>query len=239
MDFNQIYTYLSDHKDVAIPILFAVIFITVAFAAYYFSSKQKVKRILSKLPEKRISSLKTNEFSRITGKALHVKEPLIAPFSKRKCVFYVLKIEQEKGGKNKSWETLAKDEKVQEFFIEKNTDFVIVRPTQNPKNYLSHLVVDKNINSGTFNNPTKEFNQLLKKYNIESTGLFNLNKTLKCTEAIIEIGEQITVAGIAKFKSLKEPIEGYNYSKIAELESSKTQKLIITDLPNIKSKKRL
>lgn len=40
-------------------------------------------------------------------------------------------------------------------------------------------------------------------------------------------------------ESLKVPIEGYNYSKIAALESTINQKLIITDLPNIKSKKRV
>ena len=151
----------------------------------------------------------------------------------------MIKIEKKKSnGKNSYWDTLVKEEKIQEFFLEKNGDFAIVRPSQNPKNYISHLVVDKKANSGTFNDPTPEFNALLKQYNIDSEGFFGFNKSLRYSEAIIEIGEQITVAGIAKWKSLKEPIEGYSYSKIAELESSDKQKLIITDLPNIKSKKR-
>ena len=231
---------LSSNSDSStLIIIFIIIGLLIVFLSYYFNTKQKVIRTLSKLPIKRISSLKTNEFSRINGKALHVKEPLIAPFSKRKCIFYTMKIEQKKSnGKSTYWRTLVKEEKVQEFFLEKNGDFVIVNPTQNPKNYKSHLVIDKKTNSGTFNDPTPEFEALLKHYNINSEGFFGLNKQLRYFEGIIEIGEQITVAGIAKWKSLKEPIEGYNYSKIAELESSDKQKLIITDLPNIKSKKR-
>ncbi len=206
---------------------------------YYFNTKQKIIRILSKLPIKQIGSLKINEFTRFSGKALHVKEPLIAPISKRRCVFYVMKIEKKKSnGKSSHWDTIVKEEKIQEFFLEKNGDFAIVRPSQNPKNYMSHLVVDKKANSGTFNDPTPELNALLKSYDIKSENFLGFNKSLRYSEAIIEIGEQITVAGIAKWKSLKEPIEGYSYSKIAELESSDKQKLIITDLPNLKSKKR-
>ena len=222
-----------------IPIILISIAVIVGLLMYYFNTKQRIIRTLSKLPIKQIGSLKYNEFTRFSGKALHVKEPLIAPFSKRKCVFYVMKIEKKKStGKSSYWDTIVKEEKIQEFFLEKNGDFAMVRPSQNPKNYRSHLVVDKKANSGTFNDPTPEFMELLKSYNIDSEGFFGFNKSLRYSEAIIEIGEQITVAGIAKWKSLKEPIEGYSYSKIAELESSDKQKLIITDLPNIKSKKR-
>jgi hypothetical protein len=222
-----------------IPIIIICTVAIIGIGAYYFSTKQRIIRILSKLPIKQIGSLRNHDFSRFSGKALHVKEPLIAPFSKRRCVFYVIKIEKKKSnGKNSYWETIVKDEKIQEFFLEKNGDFAIVKPSLNPKNYISYLVVDKKAKSGTFNTPTPELKDLLKNYNIDSESFFGFNKSLRYSEAIIEIGEQITVAGISKWKSLKEPIKGYSYSKIAQLESSDKQKLIITDLPSLKSKKR-
>ncbi len=221
------------------PIIIFLIVGLIVFLAYYFSTKQKIIRTLSKLPIKQIGSLKNNELTRFSGKALHVKEPLIAPFSKRKCIFYVMKIEQKKSnGKSSHWKTIVNEEKVQEFFLERNGDFAIVKPKQNPKNYMSHLVIDKKTNSGTFNDPSPKFKELLNHYNINSETFFGFNKSLRYSEGIIEIGEEITVAGIAKWKSLKEPIEGYSYSKIAELESTINQKLIITDMPSIKSKKR-
>lgn len=230
----------SNDNSYIVPLMFIAIVAVIVLLGYYFSTKQKIIRTLSKLPIKQIGSLRNNELTRFTGKALHVKEPLIAPFSKRKCVFYVIKIEQKKSnGKSSSWRTIVNEENIQEFILEKNGDFAIVKPIQNPKNYVSHLVIDKKVNSGSFNDPSPKFKELLNHYNIESEGFFGFNNSLRYSEGIIEIGEQITVAGIAKWKSLKEPIEGYSYSKIAELESSDKQKLIITDLPNIKYKKRI
>ncbi len=74
---------------------------------------------------------------------------------------------------------------------------------------------------------------------IEHENWLGFNRTLKYTERILEIDETITVGGIAKWKVLKEPIEGHDYSKIATLESSAEQKIIITDHPDaIKNKSR-
>ena len=63
------------------------------------------------------------------------------------------------------------------------------------------------------------------------------NKTLRYEEGIIEIGEYIIVAGTAKWKTLHTPIPEYPYSKIAELESTAEQQLLITDLPETFPKK--
>jgi len=51
------------------------------------------------------------------------------------------------------------------------------------------------------------------------------------TEGIIELNEPIAVKGIAQWKLLKEPIEGYSYSKILTLTGVKKEKLLITDEP--------
>jgi hypothetical protein len=230
----------TDYSQFTIPIIFVAIIIIIIVLSYFFSPKQVVIRKLSKLQLKRIGSLRINEFSKISGKALSTSNPLIAPYSKRKCVFYSIKIEQKKkSGKNSKWKTIVKEDNIQGFFIEKNGDFVIVSPTKNPKNYMSYLVKDAKVNSGSFNDPSPKFNALLKHYNINNENFFGFNKTLRYTEGVIEIGEQITVAGLVKSKTLDFKIEGYNYSKIMELQSSENQKIIITDLPNLKSKRRI
>jgi hypothetical protein len=224
--------FAANEIMIIIPIIIFVIG-TIVFLGYYFSAKQIVLRKLSKIPLKPATGLKTNELTKVNGKALHVKEPLIAPLSGRKCVFYTIKIEKRVStGKSSHWKTIINEEKTQEFFLNSNGDFVIVRPTQAPKNYISYLTKDKKTSSGTFNDPTPEFEALLKQYNIEPLNLLGFNKSLRYKEGIIEIDEQITVAGIAKWKTLSEPIPDYHYSKIAELVSDEKVKLIITDLPS-------
>ena len=99
-------------------------------------------------------------------------------------------------------------------------------PTR-PANY---LVEDSSASSGFLNDPTPEFKELLQKFNITSENSFGFNKRLKYSERILEVGEIITVGGIAKWKAVDESISGYGNSRIAALESCDTQKLIITDL---------
>ena len=215
-----------------IPILIALAIGTILFCVYYFSTKQIILRKLSKTRQKPVASLKANEFVKIHGKALHVQDPLIAPLSKRTCIFYTIQIEKKVStGKSSHWKTIVDEERIQDFFIEQNGSYAIIKPTKNPKNYISHLVVDEKTSSGTFNDPTHEFKALLERYHIDSENFFGFNKQLRYKEGIIEVGEKITVAGIAKWKTLSEPIPEYSYSKIVALESTDKEKLIITDHP--------
>lgn len=215
-----------------IPILIILAISTIVFLVYYFSKKQIILRKLSKFQFKKVAQFKTNELTKISGKVLEVNKPFIAPLSKRKCVAYVFKVRQKvKSGKNSHWKTLVKKEDIQDFFIEKDGELVMIKPSIESSNYYNCMVEDNSMSSGTFNDPTPEFQKVLEAYGIESANWFGFNKTLRYSERIIEIGETITVGGIAKWKALEQPIEGFNYSKIAALESDGVQKLIITDLP--------
>lgn len=222
-----------------IVILVIFVIAIIGFLVYYFNGKQVIIRTLSKIPHKPASSLKTNELSKVTGKALHVKEPLKAPYSGRHCVFYQIIIQQKvSSGKSSHWKTLVKEERFQDFFIDTNGDFVIIKPQDHPRNYICHLVKDKKQSSGTFNDPTPQFVSLLERYKIKPENYFGFNKRLRYEEGIIHVGERITVAGIAKWKTLSEPLPEYPYSKIATLESEGKQKLIITDLPEVQPNHR-
>lgn len=224
------------------PIIFILVicaFGLIIFFAFYFSEKNVIFRTLSKIPVKPTSSLRTNELSKVSGKALHVKDPLIAPYTNRKCVFYQIIIEQRVStGKSSHWKALVKEERFQDFFVETNGDFVIVKPEEHPRNYICHLVKDKKQSSGSFNDPTPRLRRILESYDINPETFFGFNKRIRYQEGIIEIGERITVAGIAKWKTLNEPFPEYPYSKIAALESEGKQKIIITDLPEVLPKNK-
>ena len=209
-----------------------LVFGLIIFLGYYFNRKQIILRKLNKFKPQKILQFKTNELTKVSGKVLRVHEPFIAPLSKRTCVAYVFEIKQRvSNGKTTHWNTLVKKEDIQDFFIEDQGEVVLIKPSRIKSNYLSYIVEDKSITSGTFNNPTPEFAKILQDFGVESTNWFGFNKTLKYTERIIEVGEMITVAGIAKWKTTTEPIAGHNYTRIAALEHDELHKLIITDLP--------
>tara|TARA_R110002049_G_scaffold65035_1_gene170928 strand:+ start:51511 stop:52215 length:705 start_codon:yes stop_codon:yes gene_type:complete len=221
----------SELSNAIVPLLIILAVIIIGFLIYYFSKKQIILRKLAKFEFRQIAQFRTNELTKISGKVLEVNEPFIAPLSKRKCVAYIFKVKQKiQSGKNSHWKTLINKEDIQDIFIEKSGELVMIKPSRATSNYYSFLVEDKSISSGTFNDPNPEFQKVLDSFGIESTNWLGFNKTLRYSERIIEIGETITVGGIAKWKALNEPIAGYNYSKIAALESNDIQKIIITDL---------
>lgn len=214
-------------ENAIMPFLIVCLIALVIFLVYYFNKKQIIYRKLSKFKPKRITQFRTNELTKVTGKVLEVKAPFIVPFSKRKCVVYVIEIKRKvKSGKSSYWETLVNKEDIQDFFIEKDGELVIVKPSLESSNYFSYFVEDKSVSSGTFNDPSPEFRNILNDFNIDSANCFGLNKTLRYTERILEVGETITVGGIAKWKTLNDPIAGYSDSKIAALESSVNQNLL-------------
>ncbi|MFS4482420.1 GIDE domain-containing protein [Hyunsoonleella sp. 2307UL5-6] len=223
--------------QIIIPFII-VIAITIAITAYYFGKKQRILRGLSKLKTKDILQFRTNEPTKVTGKVLHVHEPFVAPFSKRKCVAFQFKIQQKKRtGKNSYWKTLLDENNIQDFFVkDKKEEVVMIKPTTTPLNFVMYLEEDKRVTSGFLNAPTPEFENVLSAYKIESENLLGFNKTLRYTERILEVGETVTVGGIAKWKALDKTIDGYSYSKIATLESNEHQKIIITDIAEARVK---
>ncbi len=218
------------------PFLIVLIIVAIlifAFLIYFFSPKNIILRRLKELPHSKIGSLQNNKFAKVEGIAKNIEDPLIAPLSKRKCVFYKFQIEKKvRRGKSSHWQTIIDEEHIQDFFIEQAGERVVVLPTKNPKNYYDYLVSDTKTSSGTFNDPTPEFRKLLKFYSIETENLFGFNKKLRYSEAIVEVGERITIAGFVKWIKLDNPIVDYNYSSVASIIAKGKKKILITDNPD-------
>ncbi|AUC82796.1 hypothetical protein [Lacinutrix sp. Bg11-31] len=205
----------------------------IAFLIYYFLPKTIILRRLKKLPYSKIGSLQSHKYSKIEGVTLNVRTPLIAPLSKRKCVYYKIMIQKKvSSGKSSHWDTIVDEEIIQDFFVEQTGERLLIFPKKKPKNYYDYLVTDKTANSGSFNDPTPEFKTLLDRYNIETEGFFGFNKQLRYHESIIEVGERITVAGFVKWVELENPIADYNYSRVASLIAKDKIKILITDSPD-------
>jgi hypothetical protein len=218
-----------DVSEYIIPLLFVGGIIVLIIVGVFFSDKSRILRELKKVRRKAIHSVRENEYVKIVGKAKHAGEPLIAPLSKRKCVYYDVKIEEKRG---KHWRTIVDDVQFQDFFINTGTENAILNlHIQRDNTKRIHLVTDHSLNSGTFKNTTPEIEQYLQQNGIKSTGFFGMNKGLRYKESIIELDEEIAVMGIGKWKTIDTPIDGYSDSRILTLTGSKEQKLLVTDEP--------
>ncbi|MDC7996623.1 hypothetical protein [Gilvibacter sediminis] len=216
------------NDDFIVPLaIFLVIGIVVAVSTY-LSNKNRILRELKKSPSKPINTVKDKEYVRLHGTVEAINDPLIAPLSKRPCVYYHIIVER-KG--DKSWHTVINDFKYSPFYLVSGGEKAKIR-AHDKSALLFHLVVDHNKRSGWSTNPSQAMTQYLKSQNYDGqTWLFKSNKTLRYKEAILQIGEDVVVKGNAEWKRLEEPIEGFNFSRLLELTGNYRQRLIVTDLP--------
>jgi hypothetical protein len=226
---DNVLSLFHENKHFLIPVFMFSTIILIGLLSYYFSKKNRMLREFKKTRKKSINSIKRNEYAKIIGKAKHVGEPLVAPLSGRKCVYYHVVVEV-KG--DKSWRKIIDDVKSQDFFISAASEMAIVKTSnlRADSKYI-HLVKDFSKNSGFRKDAPENLEAYLKKHGKKSTGLFGVNKQMRYREGVIEIDENIAVKGMAEWESLNEPINGYSYSKILTLTGTKKQKLLVTDEP--------
>ncbi|WP_374958438.1 hypothetical protein [Gilvibacter sp.] len=216
------------NEDLAIPLIFIAIVLTSLGVGYFFSKKNKILRELKKSPSKPINTVKEKEYVRLHGVVEPVDEPMIAPLSKRPCVYYHIIVER-KG--DKSWHTVINDLKYSDFYLASGGEKARIS-AHDKRALMFHLVVDHNKRSGWSSEPSAAMTSYLKSQGYDGkTWFFNTNKTLRYKEAVLEPGEQVVVKGIGRWKRLEQPIAGYNYSRLLELSGNFRQRLIVTDLP--------
>lgn len=209
------------------PLIAISLMASILFLSFFFSEKNRMLRNLKKSKSKSVSNIQSGKYEKIIGKALYVKETMTAPLSGRTCVFYHVEVTQKRG---KNWHTIIKDQKIAPFFMDCNGEMVLIKADGSPKTQVIILDQDHKSSSGFLNDATIRLENYLKAYGKQSTNFLGMNKAIKYYEGIIEPNEKIVVKGIAEWKDIKEPIEGYAYSKILTLSGSDKQKLYITDL---------
>jgi hypothetical protein len=218
-----------ESTEFIIPALFIIGVATLIFLGIYFSSKHKILRELKKIRRKEIHSVRENEYVKIIGKAKHAGNPLIAPLSKRKCVYYNVQVEEKRG---KHWRNIINDVQFQDFFVQAGTESAILNlRVQRDNTKRIHLVTDHSLNSGVFKNIDPEIERYLQQNGNKSSGFLGMNKTLRYKESIIELDEEIAVMGIGKWKTIDTPMDSYSDGRILTLTGSKEQKLLVTDEP--------
>ncbi len=217
--------FLASNEGLVFGLVIVAI-LAFAYILYYFSNKSRILRGLRKSKAIPIHRAQNGSYVKLVGKAKHAGQPLTAPLSGRKCIYYEVLVER-KG--DKSWHTMINDKKYQDFFLEVNGEMAMIKAELSTSERRVYLEKDHRQDSGFMNDPSAKLDNYLELHGKTSTGILGFNKKIRYREGIIELDEVIAVKGIAQWKSISEPIEGYSYSKILALSGTAKQKLLITD----------
>jgi hypothetical protein len=217
--------------------IFSFVFATVVTGALvgvarYLSPANKLKRQLRRLPRRTLAELAEGTSAHVTGKAEGLDDPLEAPLSGRRCLYYVAIVAVSKG---RSTRQLIREERGVPFILDDGTARAII----DPSGCKAVLDFDSRSSSGTFDNPTpRELAFLLKHGASARDGILGyFNRDLHYREAVIEAGERIAIIGEAVREPDPDgtPEAAYRGDAPTRLRmtSSVKQPMIISDIPSV------
>jgi hypothetical protein len=179
-----------------IVVLAILVFGAIAFFGWYAGETQSTLRRLRATPQLPIGQVPEGTEVRIRGRVEPLSPPGQAPLTGRACVFYEVIVEEKRGGKNKHWVRVIREIHGVPFAVVDDTGRAIV-DASGAKLALHHDVTTR---SGTLDDADAREQALLARHNIAATG-WVFNKTMRYSEAVIEPGETVVVAG----QGIREP----------------------------------
>lgn len=201
----------------------------VVFTAWYYSEAATLKRQLRAAKPWPLHELPEDTLGRVIGTAQILGVTMTAPLSGRECVFYEITVTEHHG---KSSSRLLTERQGVPFLLVEGHARAIIEPTDAKV----VLTQDARASSGTLDPATPTEEAFLNKHGLSSTGWLGFNRSLTYTEAIIEVGERITVlgAGVREADPDAPPADAYRGMPQTRLRltSSVTFPLVISDDPS-------
>jgi hypothetical protein len=168
---------------------------------YLHSQKYLVKKKLKETTQENLSLFQSGEVAKATGTIKYIGEPLIAPLSGRKCVYYHIIVEERRSsGKSSYWDTIIEENIAGNVVIKDGNTYAVIETNQ----VKSYVVDDKQYRSGTFEDATELMRKYLEKHNRTSVNFLGFNNSIRYQEGILEEGELIAVVGKGTWKRKSE-----------------------------------
>ncbi len=172
-----------------------VIFLGIFGLLFFYAGLDEIKeyKVIQSLPTSRIRSLAIG-LAEVSGRVVPFKEELMAPLSKKRCVYYKCEVyEWKSSGKSSGWKKVEEVSSYRPFYIEDNTGTVLV----DPKGAKFNLPISYSYQS-PFSlippSPPQEISELLKSLGI-SQGSFLFRKKFKVVEECLPVGSSIYILG--------------------------------------------
>lgn len=167
--------------------------LVVLFLIYWFSADQVARRAIKEAPVRHVRDLHDEEHVRVVG-TVGVEEALRAPISGRRCAYFRVVVEErrERDGHH-HWYKIIDVQQGVDFLVKDKTGEVQVKVARAE----AVLEQDRSERSGFLKDATPELEAFLRKHGEHSEGLV-FNRTLRYREGVVEAGERIAVAGLAR-----------------------------------------
>ncbi|RLG16449.1 hypothetical protein DRN63_04180 [Nanoarchaeota archaeon] len=176
-------------------VLSTIMVLGVSGSLFFYQGLKEVKKykIIQSLPTSRIRSLAIG-LAEVSGRVVPFKEELMAPLSKKRCVYYKCEVyEWKSSGKSSYWKKVKEVSSHRPFYIKDDTGAVLV----DPRGAEFNLPISYSYQS-PFSlippSPPQEISELLKSLGI-SQGFLLFRKKFKVVEKCLPVGSSIYILG--------------------------------------------
>ncbi len=184
-----------------VPIILVVCFVAIWWLSNYFSTAAVISRKLRNTKAASIMTCKDNDVVRLTGQVERYESMLVAPLSKRECVYYQVIVEAHgNSARSDEWETIIHSERAVNFFLaEKESNKKALISTHRVMNQLGHCEIYE---SGELTEAERiNLEQFLARHGHSSRGFLGISRTMRYFESVLLIGDQVSVAGKSLWKN--------------------------------------
>lgn len=201
----------------------------IGLAAWYFSSENRLKRELRKVPAATIAAALEGQPVRVSGVVGNRKgeTPLSSPIRKRECVAWRIVVQRHvQRGKSSYWKTIVDESDSQGFLLRDETGLAEI-----PDTHLD-LVLDFDAKGAKqlFAGLPPELIEFCRSRGIDTQTWLGIQANLRYSEGVLEPGETATLGGVGRWQNDPSQHEGYRgVGRRLVLSELPSGRLIVTD----------
>jgi hypothetical protein len=178
--------------ETVFAVLFAVVTVAVIARASIASSPGgfeawRVRRRHRRAKPIAIGDLPENQLGLITGEVTATDALVVAPLTGRACVYYAVIVQHHH---DRRWEVIVDERRGTGFALTDRTGRAVIEPS----NAQLALCFDRSESAGWLDRTTREQEAILARHGVTRGGGL-LDKKLRFREAVIEVGDRISVIG--------------------------------------------
>ncbi|MEZ4402606.1 MAG: GIDE domain-containing protein [Kofleriaceae bacterium] len=157
-----------------------------------FNKTARIRRAIKRVVPTTIAQAAEGVPIRIAG-VVQPGETLTAPLTGRVCVLFEMVVEEHvSNGKSGSWRQRAREVHGVPFAVVDGTGRALI----DPRAAQLDVHIDTTTKSGSFDDPTPAERAVLARYQVAGQG-WVFNKKLRYREGVFEVGERVTITGVA------------------------------------------
>jgi hypothetical protein len=209
-------------------VLIAAVVGGIALVATYFSTDAVFNRKIKKVPYSKAAGCKDGQLHKIKGTITGIGEPLTAPLTKRKCVYYYVNVTELSTTKYGPADvTVFREMEQVPFVIKCGLHYIYIDDDRLKINFLLETHFKYGYNKGA----TTMLDVYLKKHRESGRGIFGFQRRLKFSEMILKTAQQVAVMGVCSWQTAQSLGLPEHYGAVLSIRAKRTGYVYVSDNP--------